>query len=256
MEINYEELKLIEDLDKRKLRYNLIVANNLSESIINLNKIMKEEFYMDIELKPIGIYLNNKIVELYHYFENSNISYHESYVNQHIVNYLNLLIQQAHDILFDYFKFTNTKINLFRRLMGKKIGDEYLKKYNDICDKILNFSVNEDVLTAINISLDDYMKQFYYNGDVNVCIDEINIELDQIGINKKVEHRKETGFGSSINEKLEAYLKDRNQILKNEENIDFQELLNKASEFLSPDEYDEIKSVIDNYSNSEPKFKK
>ncbi len=82
-------------------------------------------------------------------------------------------------------------INIIRGLGNKSLGNKYLEQYNDICNQILNFSIEKDVVKAINSSIDVYMSEEWYNGEINRDVDFYNKELSQLGINNKVEYRNE-----------------------------------------------------------------
>ncbi len=70
-------------------------ASCINSSFSDLINTIKKYNQVDIELKPIGIYLNNKIVEIYHYYERKGVSYDKSGVNRSIINYFVELTEQA-----------------------------------------------------------------------------------------------------------------------------------------------------------------
>ena len=145
----------------------------------------------NIRIENIGLYSGNKMRSMYKRFKNSNIDYTDSLVNEAIEHYI---VHQNDNALIDLNLFLIKLHNLIEYSKSKKLlidfinESEELKEYRELSQKVYEFDIESNVIDAIEYTLENATIIVGY--DINGLIDEYNLELEKLGINKKVEYRK------------------------------------------------------------------
>ena len=145
----------------------------------------------NIRIENIGLYSGNKMRSMYKRFKNSNIDYTDSLVNEAIEHYI---VHQNDNALIDLNLFLIKLNNLIEYSKSKKLlidfinESEELKEYRELSQKVYEFDIESNVIDAIEYTLENATIIVGY--DINGLIDEYNLELEKLGINKKVEYRK------------------------------------------------------------------
>ena len=104
--------------------------------------------------------------------------------------YFILIVQDAKEELSCYWDINNSVVRAFlHELKNKRYGIEHIKKFNEICNKLYEFSIEKDCVGALNRVLDTYENLPGYNQHINNYIDRFNYELEKLGINQKIEER-------------------------------------------------------------------
>lgn len=163
------------------------LCNGIVEDKIQIEKYEKNS----VNLKPIYIYAHNKMGEIYKYFESKGFAYADSFLVETVFAYFQLLIFTAKT---EIEKYKNENSSTFRQLShglkGQKFGINHIRCYNDLCDKLVNFSFEENCVEAINDVMDCILidpENFPY---VKSPIERYNYELKKLGIDQVVEERK------------------------------------------------------------------
>ncbi len=144
----------------------------------------------NIRIENIGLYSGNKMRSMYKRFKNSNIDYTDSLVNEAIEHYI---VHQNDNALIDLNLFLIKLHNLIEYSKSKKLlidfinESEELKEYRELSQKVYEFDIESNVIDAIEYTLENATIIVGY--DINGLIDEYNLELEKLGINKKVEYR-------------------------------------------------------------------
>ena len=144
----------------------------------------------NIRIENIGLYSGNKMRSMYKRFKNSNIDYTDSLVNEAIEHYI---VHQNDNALIDLNLFLIKLHNLIGYSKSKKLlidfinESEELKEYRELSQKVYEFDIESNVIDAIEYTLENATIIVGY--DINGLIDEYNLELEKLGINKKVEYR-------------------------------------------------------------------
>lgn len=126
------------------------------------------------KLPPMGIYYNNKMVEIYHYFQNKNVPYAFSKVNRTINSYFIILMKEAISILNDYIDCNNSLLSTSDIEITENMKKDLLNKYKNLCDKVLNFSIEKDAPKVI---------YNYFDGKNDIeKHNKYKEELEQLGI--------------------------------------------------------------------------
>ena len=230
MEINtYDK----EKLDKFVLNDILLDVDILSSNFTDVNHKINQIDKNIKQLPPIATYYNNKMIEIYHEIKNKNCDYAHSDVNIAAASYLTGIMKQAAKTLEKYVEANKSKISLAKRLMNKSVGQEYLEEYKNLCNQILDFSLEKDAVKAINYNVDKLSKLEWY-GDVNKNIFKYNKELEALNIPDRVAYRednkqKQTEINEDDLEKVtkmaQAEIKKQNQLL--EKNKDLFDMINE-----------------------------
>lgn len=145
----------------------------------------------NMRIENIGLYSGNKMRSMYKRFKNSNIDYTDSLVNEAIEHYI---VHQNDNALIDLNLFLIKLHNLIGYSKSKKLlidfinESEELKEYRELSQKVYEFDIESNVIDAIEYTLENATIIVGY--DINGLIDEYNLELEKLGINKKVEYRK------------------------------------------------------------------
>lgn len=144
----------------------------------------------NMRIENIGLYSGNKMRSMYKRFKNSNIDYTDSLVNEAIEHYI---VHQNDNALIDLNLFLIKLHNLIGYSKSKKLlidfinESEELKEYRELSQKVYEFDIESNVIDAIEYTLENATIIVGY--DINGLIDEYNLELEKLGINKKVEYR-------------------------------------------------------------------
>ena len=144
----------------------------------------------NMRIENIGLYSGNKMRSMYKRFKNSNIDYTDSLVNEAIEHYI---VHQNDNALIDLNLFLIKLHNLIEYSKSKKLlidfinESEELKEYRELSQKVYEFDIESNVIDAIEYTLENATIIVGY--DINGLIDEYNLELEKLGINKKVEYR-------------------------------------------------------------------
>ena len=119
-------------------------AAKLNEMFFNITSKIENHDRRIGKLPPIAIYYNNKMVEIYHYFQNKNVSYAFSKVNRTINSYFIILMKEAISLLNDYIDCNNSLLSTSDIEITENMKQSLLNKYKNLCDKVLSFSIEKD----------------------------------------------------------------------------------------------------------------
>ena len=206
--------------DKDEIHRIMNDADSMNSLFFELTSRIKRYDNKVGNLPPIAIYYNNKMVEIYHYFQDRKVPYAHSTLNRTINIYFSKLIKEALTALNNYIESANNLYSTSDIELTEELQKMYIEDYKDISDKILNFSMEKDIPVAINVALDRLEEEWY---DVNDDVAECNQELAQLNIPVKIEYRdNKKNNDEKIDEKeldealklLEEY-KDKNPELNN-----------------------------------------
>jgi len=162
------------------------MCNGILEQKLQIERYEKNS----VSINPINIYLHNKMGELYKFFEKKNFSFADSAIMDALSCYFILIVQDAKEELSCYWDINNSVVRAFlHELKNKRYGIEHIKKFNEICNKLYEFSIEKDCVGALNRVLDTYENLPGYNQHINNYIDRFNYELEKLGINQKIEER-------------------------------------------------------------------
>ena len=226
--------------DEKELHQQKELANRLNEELVSNFATLRLMVSVQ-DLPSIGVYYNNKIVELYKKYKEKQVVYYNSFVKDSVDFYLwRQYIAPAIQALKKYENKANILAKKFLNFEIKK----NLQKYNDLSQQLLNFSLETDVEKAINCKIDDMMSQAWYSGGINDDIDKCNLELQKLGVNIKIKHRvdrpnyipKEQSveelqkFKDKLNDKLNE-LREKQQEVYTTNNISKENLIEKYPTF-------------------------
>ena len=181
---------MIEQMNDEKLiNRDMETAFRINERIVNYFSSLRRINNLSFDLPNIGIYYNNKMVELYNYLRKHNISYMHSAIRSSVNDCCMTIIEQAIKALQNFVDYLNKRMN-------KEISDDslinpvdYLNEYEYLCNKLLNFSFEKDMEQAINNYIDHLINQEFYSGGINTSIDAINKDLETLDLSFKIEYR-------------------------------------------------------------------
>ena len=173
--------------DKDEIHRIMNDATDMNNVFFELTSRIKRYDNRVGNLPPIAIYYNNKMVEIYHYFQDRKVPYAHSSLNRTISTYFTMLIKEALKALNKYIECANNLFSTSDIELTEELQRMYIEDYKDLSDKILNFSIEKDISVAINVALDRMEKEEWFN--VNDDITEYNKELEQLNIPIKIEYR-------------------------------------------------------------------
>ena len=160
--------------------------NQLKETIISIKA--KAPNY---SIGNLGLYSGNKMRSLYKRYKEKNVDYSKSCVNRAIEKYLVYLFDCSVYALNSFsHRFNNIPENERKRDAQKIITSSIeLREYKKICDEAYDFNIDEDVVVAIEYTLDNTIVNNLKT--MNTLIDFYNEELEKLGISQKIEYRTE-----------------------------------------------------------------
>ena len=171
--------------DEKQIEYDMKQIRGINERTGAFLRMVSQ--FDDRRLPNIGIYLNNKMVEVYRYLKEHKMPYFMSEFRSAIYDYLMSFVEQAYMAMNQYVNNINKQVlvGIFDNI---KKDEDSLQKYEDMCNRILNFDIERDIEQAIRSHLDTYINRDFYSGDVNVVIDRTNKELKSLGFDISFEH--------------------------------------------------------------------
>ena len=152
-------------------------AAKLNEMFFNITSKIENHDRRIGKLPPIAIYYNNKMVEIYHYFQNKKVPYINSKVNYILNSYFTFLMRRALLALNNYLDSNNSLMSTSDIEEFEEIKRESLNEYKYLCNQILDFSIEKDAPETINNYLSIINK--------NETYDEYVEELNQLGVNNQ-----------------------------------------------------------------------
>lgn len=157
--------------------------DQLKKTIFNLRELAPNS-----NLGNFGLYAGNKMRSMYRRYKDNNVDYANSEVNKAIEKYFMFQYDNAVYALKRFADKLNSVGNYVRLNDTRNfiLSSPDIKKYKEICDSIYNFDIDKDSVTAINYVLDETL---LFGVDINDLIDEYNIELRKLKVEKQVEHR-------------------------------------------------------------------
>ena len=188
MKINKEQTIWTDQDELEVIKENIDMVNNsTNKALMLLNRI---GLYKE-QLPRIGIYINNKMMEVFKYYRSKNVEFAHSRVKNAVYEYLmRYMLDQAIDFISSFYD-----KSIYEDPNNDKYSNpashEDIENYIAICEEVYSFNIEEDVERAIDFYIDRYVNPRWYTGGLNEEIDEINKELKELGINLFIEHREE-----------------------------------------------------------------
>lgn len=204
--------------DSDEINKHMEYAATIQESYVKIASLISQMDPRIGELPAIVPRYNNKMVEIYQFYEEKEHSYTHSLVSAAVNDYLLGLIQEAIGELEKFVNKNAGNISLIRRdIFHQSVGVKHIERYKEICNQISSFSLEKDIEKAINYSIDREMKQDWYDGSVNDWVDGYNHELGELGVPTKISYREKTGKTKApvVNEKkVQNVLSEHDQELE------------------------------------------
>ena len=173
---------------KKKLEHYLSTASDINLLLIKLIDLTDLETTWD-EIPPIAIYYHNKTIDIYKLLNEKNISYKDSLINEGFHSYmLRKLIKESIQELEEYININYILPRFLRATLGKKLSEKSIETYRNNCQKVLYFSIENDIEEVLNFEIDRQINDPKYDGAINKIINTYNKELNQLGINKTIKH--------------------------------------------------------------------
>ena len=227
MENINEELTTCNLKDEESINECISVAHRISELETGWKNDVDRVYPGLQAIPPLGIYYNNKIIEVYRYVRNNGLFFSKSFCVKAIDAYFTKLVTDAIELAQQFLseniksqneliskleslsvrldklknpgiieRFTKNKYkkiiadyNGVKGSISKPVYVELLDQYTDICNQILNFNLENDIDKALNYKLDCLTDAADDSNDFNSVVDEYNQELKIMGINKAIDYR-------------------------------------------------------------------
>ncbi len=172
---------------KKSINYAVELIEKFNSITFNINRL---GLYTG-QLPNIGVYYNNKLVELYKYFKTKNQSFSSSMLGRAAGDYITRkIIGPAAKSLDDFTNSYLHKISLIKHMLFKQtVNQKAIDKYIDYSNQLLNFDIEKEAEKVINVYLDNYMNMPFYDGSINKDIDKINMELQGLNLNTTIAYR-------------------------------------------------------------------
>ena len=166
------------------------MLNEMCGDIIEQNIGIENYEKNRVSVNPINIYVHNKMGEIYKFFERKNFSFADSSMIDAISCYFIMLIEEAKNEVQKYYEENQPSFRvIMHEVNGKRYGMEHIKRYNELSDKIYNFSMENDCVEALNSVLDSFEAMPGYEEYISTYIDRYNYELSKLGIDQVIEKR-------------------------------------------------------------------
>jgi len=154
----------------------------LNQAIPDIQQMIKFiNLYLDekIEIDNFGIIYRDKIYEIEKYFKQNNLSIYESLLGKILLEYIDNCYNKCNDIITSMIK----KIEVFKTIytidvFGDKIINKNIEKYKKYCNRIDDFTIDENLIKII--------KKYFLEIEQNQYIDkyeQIEKELETLKMN-------------------------------------------------------------------------
>lgn len=236
---NYSEDK-IKDILFNKLinnkfeQYDEIINNEffaefISQIWYNRNEIFVDIFTQNDNIDNISIELNNKIIEVLHFFKKNNISYYQELTKTSLSRLVTSSLFDMYSKGFNYlketFELTEQLKNKHESFKNSKEASDFLRdlkrsislleKYQVQSNKLWNFDFEKNILSCIIDEFYECEEKESFKEELKIYIDQLN----EIGLNyiaKDAIHFFKRIYKESSDDFLNFNDKKENVILKNE----------------------------------------
>ena len=145
--------------------------------ITNLRKLQIAFEDWEIVVPNIGITFNNKVIELYHFYENNNVDFESSKTISVILDYFDALVYAAAETLTGLTDHLS-KLNKFffkADIISNNIM-RILDIYTRIDRKLFDFDIENDIIEAIHMEFIKKLETdptFDYEGAIREYVNEL-----------------------------------------------------------------------------------
>ena len=194
--------------------------------LVKLNNISNKKLIDDNT--KISIALNNKIVELYHYYGNRGLDFFDSDLYHVTYNYIYEMFAEGLVIMRHADMYMSAKFKTIKSAeeYDKIIEDAkaILEPYNKLYYKIYNFNINDNIKEAVEYDI-KFSKVFSHNGvgdkysgHENEISTRYNEELKKLGLSVRItipeDERKSTNLTPSQEASYEKLQEDYDTIVE------------------------------------------
>ena len=190
--------------------YLFIDSRRLINEMYNLIDKLEKVSHQNIDIPNVGITFNNKLVEIKQLYKRNNVKFNESELVLLINEYFIIKIRECIGIIMDYIKIINSidqyAINLkknkllFKKNYRKEILDlfnksnELLVIYKQKDNEMFNFKINDipKITEEYPNLLDIVLEKAGPNTDKDSIIDNINLDIKNLGYNERINNKETT----------------------------------------------------------------